>query len=112
MMYLRLERTNLLLTWIGITLITPASFIGCLIINLLFLNVPGISLLIFKEGIPTLFTIFVISLVYSLYNQMREDSAESRIEAFDNPGFMDEVQKSIKVLPSYDSLVETRITSI
>eukprot|EP00092_Neocalanus_flemingeri_P030037 GFUD01032611.1.p1 GENE.GFUD01032611.1~~GFUD01032611.1.p1 ORF type:complete len:193 (-),score=40.13 GFUD01032611.1:49-627(-) len=70
MLGLLFEKNNLLLPWIGLTILTPANFVGNLILNLIFFNFPGAMWLITKEGIPALLITYLITVVYTLYLQM------------------------------------------
>ena len=54
----------------GLTFITPAVFISSLVINLLFLNLPGVLLLLARDGLPAAFILFLIHTVYSLFLEM------------------------------------------
>ena len=54
----------------GLTFITPAVFISSLVINLLFLNLPGVLWLLARDGLPVAFILFLIHTVYSLFLEM------------------------------------------
>ena len=54
----------------GLTFITPAVFISSLVINLLFLNLPGVLWLLARDGLPAAFILFLIHTVYSLFLEM------------------------------------------
>ena len=118
---LRLEKTNLLLPWIGLTILTPANFVGNLILNLLMFNFPGAWWLIMKEGIPALLTTYLITVVYTLYLHMLtktnpdEESPAAGLSTLygtDNVVFVTEASSSVvgstprDSPPSYDSLVQ------
>merc|ERR1711892_129925 len=70
MLGLLFEKQNLLLPWIGLTILTPANFVGSLVLNLLLFNFPGAWWLIMKEGIPALIISYLIMVVYYLYLHM------------------------------------------
>ena len=71
----RFEKTNLLLPWIGLTILTPANFLGTLVLNLLMFNFTGAWWLIMKEGIPALVITYLVSVVYYLYLNMVANSS-------------------------------------
>ena len=54
----------------GLTFITPAVFLSSLVINLLFLNLPGVLWLLARDGLPVAFILFLIQTVYSLFLEM------------------------------------------
>jgi hypothetical protein len=91
----------MILPWIGLSILTPASFVGNLILNLLMFNFPGAWWLIMKEGIPALLTTYLITVVYTLYLHMLTKTN-------------DVIEASSSVVgstpcdspPSYDSLVQ------
>ena len=118
---LRLEKTNLLLPWIGLTILTPASFVGNLLLNMLMFNFPGAWWLIMKEGIPALLITYLITVVYTLYLHMLtntnpdEESPSAGLPTLygtDNVVFVTEASSSVvgstprDSPPSYDSLVQ------
>jgi len=70
---LLLERPQLLLPWVGLTILVPANFLASLGLHLLFFNVMGALWLVAREGIPILITAYLIQVVYTLYCVMVEN---------------------------------------
>merc|ERR1712107_967138 len=62
-----LERPQLLLPWVGLTILVPANFLASLGLNLLFFNLRGALWLVATEGIPIIITAYLIQVVYTLY---------------------------------------------
>ena len=118
---LRLEKTNLLLPWMGLTILTPANFVGNLILNMLMFNFPDAWWLIMKEGIPALLITYLITVVYTLYlhmlaktnpDEVSPAAGLSTLYGTDNVVFVTEASSSVvgstprDSPPSYDSLVQ------
>ena len=120
MFLFRFEKTKLFLPWIGLTILTPANFVGMLILNMLMFNFPAVWWLIIKEGIPALIIAYLITVVYTLYLQMLDKTnpdtedpslGPSTLYGTDNVVFVTEASSSVVGSraedhpPSYDSLV-------
>ena len=124
----RFEKQNLLLPWIGLTILTPANFVGSLVLNLLTFNLPSAWMLIMKEGIPALIISYLIIVVYYLYLHMvakispdveSPPPGSTALYGTDNVVFVSDASSSVlgntatsvggtatDSPPSYDSLVQ------
>ena len=113
----RFEKRNLLLPWVGLTLLTPVSFLATLAFNLILLNLPAAWLLIMKEGVPVVLISYAVTLVYALYLELgttQAASSDGSRSQYGGSGVVWLTENSSSVAggdlrdqpPSYDSLVQ------
>merc|ERR1712156_206461 len=76
-----LERPQLLLPWVGLTILVPANFLASLGLNLLFFNLMGALWLVGTEGIPIIITAYLIQVVYTLYCVMVDSRREGNVDS-------------------------------
>ena len=81
--FLRFEKKNFLLPWIGLTMVGPCLFLSYLVLDILFLNFTAASRLMLTEGVVTTVTLYLVTTVYSLYLDMAAPPALVIDDAFD-----------------------------